>query len=433
MNISRFIARRITFQGSKGFARIIMNIGTTAVALAVTVMIVSTSLFKGFNDEVSNKVFNFWGHIHISDANTKRTFEAIPIEPDPELIQRLDTLGPQSYQSTRSFNWFGLSDEFKIKTTKGSINNISPFIILPAIIDTRKEFEGMYMRGLTEDYNWSRLDRYLKEGRWISFEDSTSQQEIVLSKFTANRLSRKIGDKLIVNFILEGRQIPKRMEIVGIYNTGIEEYDKQFAIIDMHVLQDVLNWNMGEVAGYEIILDIPEEMSIWNEYIYIEELPSRLYSETIREKFDNIFSWLGLQSVNENVIFLLMIIVAIITMITTYLILILERTKTIGILKSLGATNKNVVGIFLYCAAFIISKGMIIGNLLGFAICYLQKQFKIIQLDETNYLIDRAPIAFDYPMILLINLGVLVITLIFLLIPSLLIARVDPVKILRFD
>ncbi|MDA9773970.1 ABC transporter permease [Saprospiraceae bacterium] len=433
MNISRFIARRITFQGSKGFAKIIMNIGTVAVALAVTVMIVSTSLFKGFNDQVSNKVFDFWGHIHISDSNTKRTFEAIPIEHDQDLIDRLQGLGPQTYNSTRSFDWFGYGEEFKAKETRGSIKNISPFIILPAIIDTRKEFEGMYMRGLTKDYDWSRLDNYLKDGRWLNFDDVSSYTEIVLSEYTSKRLDRKVGDKIIVNFILEGRQIPKRMDVVGIYGTGIEEYDKQFAILDMSILQDALDWKEGEVAGYEVILEHAEDMALWNEYIYIEELPSRLYSETIREKFDNIFAWLGLQAINENVIFLLMIIVAIITMITTYLILILERTKTIGILKSLGATNGNVVGIFLYCAAYIISKGMLIGNILGLSLCFLQKQFKFIKLDEANYLIDSAPIAFDLPAIILINVGVLVVTLIFLLIPSLLISRIKPVKILRFN
>lgn len=433
MNISRFIARRITFRGSSGFTKLIINIGVVSVTLAVTVMIVSTSLFKGFKTEISDKVFDFWGHIHISDANTKRTFEAIAIEPDTVLINRLTGLGPQSYQFSRSFNWFGLTEEFKMKETKGSIKNISPFIILPAILDTRSEFEGMNMRGLTADYSWSRLDPYLVDGQWINFDDSTSQQQVVISQHTAKRLDIGVGDKLIVNFILDGRQIPKRMEIVGMYQTGIEEYDKLFALVDMTVLQEVLRWENGEVAGYEIILDNPEDMEIWNEYIYIEELPSQLYSETIREKFDNIFGWLNLQTINENVIFLLMLIVAIITMVTTYLILILERTKTIGILKSLGATNQNVVSIFLYCAAYIILRGIVFGNLLGIGLCLLQQKFEFIKLDEANYLVDTAPIRFDFPFIIAINLGVLILTLLFLLLPSLLIARVKPVKILRFN
>jgi lipoprotein-releasing system permease protein len=223
------------------------------------------------------------------------------------------------------------------------------------------------------------------------------------------------------------------MEIVGIYNTGIEEYDKQFAIVDMKLLQTAMGWDSTLAAGYEVILDYPEDMAVWNEYIYIEELPASLYCETIREKFDNIFGWLNLQDINERVIFLLMIIVAVITMITTYLILILERTHTIGVLKSLGATSRDVVKIFLYCAFYIITRGMLLGNLLGLGLCWIQQQFHLIKLDEVNYLVDRAPVLFDVWTIVLINLGVLSITLLFLLIPSLLIASIKPVRIFRFN
>ncbi len=322
---------------------------------------------------------------------------------------------------------------FTEKETKGSIKNVSPFIIAPAILDTNKEFEGIYLRGLTADYEWARLDGFLKEGRWIDFADSTSQKELVISLNTANRLGKDLGDMIIVNLVLEGQQIRKRMEIVGIYNTGIEEYDKQFAIVDMKLLQTAMGWDSTLVAGYEVILDYPEDMAVWNEYIYIEELPASLYCETIREKFDNIFGWLNLQDINERVIFLLMIIVAVITMITTYLILILERTHTIGVLKSLGATSRDVVKIFLYCAFYIITRGMLLGNLLGLGLCWIQQQFHLIKLDEVNYLVDRAPVLFDVWTIVLINLGVLSITLLFLLIPSLLIASIKPVRIFRFN
>jgi len=433
MNISRFIARRITFQQSQGFTKLIIKIGIVAVALSVSVMIISTSLFKGFKSEISNKVFDFWGHIHISDSNTKRTFEAIPIDFDQEMVDRLESMEPQTYQAVKS-NIFGRETSgFTEKETKGSIKNVSPFIITPAILDTNKEFEGIYLRGLTADYEWARLDGFLKKGRWIDFADSTSQKELVISLNTANRLGKDLGDMIIVNLVLEGQQIRKRMEIVGIYNTGIEEYDKQFAIVDMKLLQIAMDWDSTLVAGYEVILDYPEDMAVWNEYIYIEELPASLYCETIREKFDNIFGWLNLQDINERVIFLLMIIVAVITMITTYLILILERTHTIGVLKSLGATSRDVVKIFLYCAFYIITRGMLLGNLIGLGLCWIQQQFYLIKLDEVNYLVDRAPVLFDVWTIILINLGVLSITLLFLLIPSLLIASIKPVRIFRFN
>lgn len=432
MNISRFIASRITFQQSQGFTKLIINIGIVAVALSVTVMIISTSLFKGFKTEISNKVFSFWGHIHISDANTKRTFEAIPIEIDNELIKRLENKKSQSYQKPNS-GFLSSSESYQEKVTKGGIKSVSPFIILPTILDTNKEFEGMYLRGLTKEYIWERLDPFLLEGRWINFQDSVSKQELVISNYTSKRLKKSVGDKILVNFVLEGKQVRKRLEIVGVYNTGIEEYDKQFALADMELLQNALGWNNDQAAGYEVILDFEEDMAVLNEYIYIEELPSRLYSETIREKFDNIFGWLNLQDINEKVIFLLMIIVAIITMITTYLILIIERTHTIGVLKSLGASNLDVVKIFLYCASYIIMRGMIIGNVLGFTLCLIQKYFKLLKLDETNYLLDTAPISFDFPVILFINIGVLLLTLIFLLIPSVLISAIKPVRIFRFN
>ena len=433
MNISSFIARRITFNQSQSFTKLIINIGITAVALSVMVMILSTSLFKGFKSEITEKVYNFWGHIHISDANTKRTFEAIPIEMDTAFVNRLKRLPPQEYQAPSAWYNFGAQDKFSMKLTNGAIKNISAFIVLPAILDTNKEFEGTYLRGLTKNYEWSRLDPFLKEGRWINFGDSSSITEIVLSRNTSDRINKVSGDQIIVNFVLQGQQIRKRLNIVGIYNTGIEEYDKQFAIVDMKLLQDALFWESNQIAGYEVVLDNMDDVSVLNEYIYIEELPPRLYSESIYEKFDNIFSWLELQDINEQVIFLLMIIVAIITMITTYLILILERTKTIGILKSLGANNMDVVKIFLYCAFYIILRGMIIGNLLGFGIALFQKITGIISLDEKNYLVDTAPILFDFPVIVLINAGVLILTLMFLLIPSLLIAQVKPVRIFRFN
>lgn len=432
MNIAAFIARRITFPKTRSFTKLIINIGIVAVALSVTVMIVSTSLFNGFKSEISQKVFNFWGHIHISDANTKRTFEPIPITHDTALISRISSLESQEFQvPNRSI--FSKETTYSPEKTSGGVKSISPFIILPTILNTKEEFLGIYLRGLSQDYDYERLDLFLKEGRWMNCVDTSYNNEIVLSEHIANKLLLKLEDNLLVNFIFEGRQMRKKLKIVGIYKTGIEEYDSQFSFVDLRILQEFIGWESHEYAGYELILDFQDDMDIMNEYIYVEELPSRLYSETIREKFDNIFGWLSLQDVNEQVIFILMMIVAIITMITTYLILILERTKTIGILKSLGATNNHVVKIFLYCAFYIISRGMIIGNLLGFGFCLLQKYTKFIKLDETNYLLDSAPILFNFQTIFLINIGVLVITLIFLLVPSILISQIRPVKILRFN
>jgi lipoprotein-releasing system permease protein len=433
MNIAAFIARRLTFPKTKSFTKLIINIGITAVALSVTVMIVSTSLFNGFKNEISQKVFNFWGHIHISDSNVKRTFEPIPIEHDEFLINTIKNLESVEFQMP---SYAPLSNKmvgYKDEQTEGGVKSVSPFIVLPTIINTKEDFEGIYVRGLDNSYPYDRLDPFLKEGRWFNSLDTNYSKEIVLSSFLAKKLKLSIDDKMVINFISQGKQKSKRLDIVGVYNTGIEEYDSKFAFLDLRILQEFISWEENEYAGYEVILDNLDDMEIMNEYIYVQELPSQLYSETIREKFDNIFGWLNLQDVNERVIFILMIIVAIITMITTYLILILERTKTIGILKSLGATDGDVTKIFLYCAFFIITRGMLIGNALGFGLCILQKYTKFIKLDEANYLVDSAPILFNFQTIILINVGILFLTLVFLLLPSILISQIKPVKILRFN
>lgn len=434
MNIHSFIAKRITFSQSKSFTRLIINIGIAAIALSVTVLIVSSSLFTGFKGEISTKVFDFWGHIHISDAHVKRNFEPFPMRYDTALVERLESLEQQEFQVPKS-SWFSdkNSTVYEDAITKGTIRAVSPFIVIPAVLDSKKEFEAIYLRGLNGDYPWERLDDFLQAGSWISPQDSLSTNEIVLSEKTLVRIQRKVGDQIIVNFVMSGKHSKKRLKIVGSYKTGIEEYDKQFGIVHLHLLQEALSWDKDQIAGYELVLDDIRDLSIWNEYIYVEELPSKMYSETIKEKFSNIFSWLSIQDVNERVIFFLMIIVAIITMITTYLILIIERTKTIGILKSLGATNKQVIMIFLHCAFFIIARGLLIGNVLGIGLCLIQKYTRVIQLDEANYLLDSAPIQFNIPMLLFINLGVLLITLIFLLVPSLLISKFKPVSIFRFN
>lgn len=430
MNLSRYIASRITFQQNKSFTKVIINIGIVAVALSVAVLIIATSLFKGFKTEISQKVYGFWGHIHISDANVKRTFETIPFRYDSTMVEKIREIESIEYQIP---NKLGTENVTYTKgTTKGGIKAIYPFIVTPALVDTKTEFEGLLLRGLNKEFPVASFEKFMKEGRLIDYHSEAAMKEIVVSSITLKRLGLKIDDELIISFFVGTNQLRKKLKVVGVYSTGIEEYDKQFAMVDLHMLQNALQWGNDQVAGLEVLVDNLSDADVLNEYIYVEELPSRLYSETVREKFPNIFDWLDIQNVNERVLFILMAIVSIITMITTYLILILERTHIIGVLKSLGATNQAVVRIFLYCAGFIIIRGIIIGNILGLGICFIQKYFRIIKLEEKNYLLDYAPIVFDWWMYFFINIGIILITLIFLLIPSFLISKITPSKILRF-
>ena len=225
----------------------------------------------------------------------------------------------------------------------------------------------------------------------------------------------------------------RAFQIKNIYKTGLEEYDKRFGIVDIKKLQEILGWNVNEVQGMEVVLNDVRDLDVISEYVYYEILPQQLYAESIRSKFPSIFEWLSLQDINETIILQLMVLVAIINMITVLLILILERTQMIGILKSLGMNNWQVRKIFIYNAGYIIFYGLIIGNILGLGIALLQKHFNFIKLDEANYYLDTAPIEINWMALILLNVGTFVVTLITLVLPTMLITRIAPVKALRFD
>lgn len=224
----------------------------------------------------------------------------------------------------------------------------------------------------------------------------------------------------------------RRFEVGGIYKTGLEDYDKRFALADIRVIQQLLGWDEDEVGGFEVFLDDLDDLDIYREYLLREVLPVELYAETIRDKDPAIFDWLDLQDINEAVILILMVIVSIINMITALLILILERTTMIGVLKALGASDWTVRKVFLYNAAVIISTGLLIGNILGFSLGALQDHFRVIRLSEADYYLSYAPICWDWPMLAALNAGTLLITLLALLIPSYLVSSVNPVRAIRF-
>jgi lipoprotein-releasing system permease protein len=243
----------------------------------------------------------------------------------------------------------------------------------------------------------------------------------------------QLGNRLILSFVKNNVQWKRRFTIVGIYNTGLEEYDKRMALLDIDVLREVLGWLSNEVQGMEVVLDDIRDMDILADYIYYENVPDQLYVETIRSKFPSIFEWLNLQTVNERVITNLMILVGLINMATVLLILVLERTRMIGILKSLGAGQWQIRKIFLYHAAYIIISGLVAGNIAGIGLALIQKKTGIIQLDENNYYLDTAPIELDFWHIVWLNAGTFVVTLLFLVLPTYLVTRISPLKAIRFE
>ncbi len=431
MNTELFIARKVAGSGQKSFSRLIIRIAVVAVALSVAVMIVSSSLISGFKKEIGGKVFGFWGHIHISDANISSAFlELNPIARTQPFYPHLDTVRRVSFIEYISFLGYSFERE---AVSHGGVRHIQAFALKPGIIKSRNEIEGIILKGVGQDFDWTFMERYLVEGDRIDLLDTLPSPEIIISRQTADRLRVGVGDRFIVHFVEKGEQLKRRFTVKGIYKTGLEEYDKVFALVDIRQVQQLLGWSEEQVGGFEVFLDDLRDLAPVADYVYYEQIPNELYAETIREKLPEIFEWLDLQDINEVVILAMMVIVALINMITALLILILERTNMIGTLKALGAGDWSIRKIFLYYAAYIVILGLFWGNLIGIGLCLLQKRFHFIQLDEANYYLSQAPVDIQLWTVLGLNFGTLFVTLAFLIIPSYLVARISPVKAIRFQ
>ncbi|MEZ4959615.1 MAG: FtsX-like permease family protein [Saprospiraceae bacterium] len=432
MNLPLFIAKKVAFTSGKSFSGLIIRIAVIAVALSLTVMIVATAVISGFKNQIGEKIFGFWGHIHITSTNINRTTgESVPISKLQSFYPSIDTVKGVYYDEAREIFGYELPYTRQVKT-KGGIRHIQVFALKPGIIKTKDEIEGIVLKGIGQDFDWSFFDKYLVDGQRLSLPDTAASNGIIISWQTANRLKLKTGDKFIFHYVQDGDALRRGFIVEGIYKTGLEEYDRKFALVDIRKVQQLLNWSEDQVGGFEVFIDDLSDLEVFTDYIYMEELPGELYCENIREKFPAIFEWLALQDINEVVILVLMVIVGLINMITALMILILERTNMIGALKALGQTNWGIRKIFLYHSAYIIGLGLFWGNLFGIGFCLLQQKYGIIQLSEENYYLPAAPIELDFWAILGLNLGALAIIMLFLIVPSWLVSKISPVKAIRF-
>jgi lipoprotein-releasing system permease protein len=427
MNFPFFIASRVAASGQKSFARLIIRIAITAVALSIAVMIIANALIKGFKTEISDKMFSFWGHIHITSAQQTTTYEPIPILNDQTFLPRLKALKsiPDSFLNHQI-------TEGSSNKAFGGIKHIQSYATKAGIIKTKDNFEGVVLKGVGTDFNWSFIEQYIIEGRKLNPCSEETCSEILISKSTADRMNLKLHGKFIVHFVQNNAQEQRLYQIVGIYKTGLEEYDKRFALVDLSQIQKLLGWQSNQIAGFEVFVDDIRDLKTMNEYIYNDLISNQLSSQTIRDEQPSIFEWLDLQDVNEKVILGLMLLVGIINMVTALLILILERTNMIGTLKSLGSTNWSIQRIFIYYGAIIICIGLLIGNVIGLGLAFLEQKFKFIKLSEADYYLSYAPIKFDLMTILSLNIGTLLITTVFLLLPTLLVLSISPVKAIQF-
>ncbi len=423
MNSSLFIAKRLIDKSSTRFTKVIIKIAVATIALGLVVMICANSVINGFQNEIRNKIFGFWGHIHINDSKITRNYETIPIDTDSRLVDSIMNIGQLSLVD----NLTGKELE-----TNGGVRHVQSYAFCPGILNRAKVFEAIFMKGISTDADEDALRSFLKEGELITFNDSTQSRELIISEITAKRMEVKLGDKLIINFVKDRKVLKKSFSINGIYKTGLEEYDQKFAFCDQKVVQEVLGWDSNQITGYEVFLDDIQDAGILSDIIYEEYLPTGLFSETIQEKRPNIFEWLDLLNINERIIIMLMIIVSMINMITVILIFILDRSHMIGVLKSVGYEDWTVRKIFLFQSIWILLRGMMWGNIVALILLFIQKYGEIIKLDEASYYLSVAPVSFSLMQILLINLITIIVTSLAMIIPTYIVTKIKPIKVLEF-
>jgi len=416
MNLEFYLAKRIHFSDDKGDNKRVtppvIRIAMAGIAIGLAVMIVSVAVVTGFKKEVRNKVIGFGSHIQLSNFDNNASYEATPVAVSDSLRNAL-------------------------LTTKG-VRHIEVFATKPGIIKTETDFQGIVLKGVDTDFDTTFLKSHLVEGRMIQVDSVTTNNQILISRTTANLLHLACGDSFIF-YCVDERVSARRFQITGIYDTGFSDYDKLFAVCDIKQIRRINGWERDMVSCVAIFLDNYDLLDELNEELYFslfhqkDRLGNIYYVRSIKELNPQIFNWLSILDSNVVIILVLMIIVSGFTMISGLLIIILERTGMIGILKALGETNYSIRKVFLYVSFFLITKGMFWGNVIGLSLCLLQSRFHWLKLDPETYYLDSVPIDLNWVSLLLINIGSLAVSLLMMIAPSYLISKIEPAKSIKFE
>lgn len=411
MNLEYFIAKRVVKdkQYKSSVSAPIIKIAIAAIAMSIVMMMIAIATGTGLQKKIKEKVAAFNGHIQIFKYDTNNSDTSLnPISKNQEFYPAF--------------------------TSVEGINHVQAIATKGGIITTDITFEGIVAKGVGADYKWDYMSDFLIEGRLPDYSEKLNE-EVLISKYLARRLQFKLNDTFFTSFLKEGEsQKPnvRVFNIVGIYDSGFEEFDATYIFTDIRHIQRMNKWEEDEVGSFEVFVDDFSKLKEKGNEIYGKTL-STLDSQTIADEYVNIFDWLSLFDFNIAIILGIMILVGGINMITALLVLILERTQMIGILKALGSSNWSIRKIFLYNATYLITIGLFIGNVIGIGLLLIQKYLGVIKLDASSYYVKEAPVYISLDYILALNVGTLILCLLMLLIPSYIITKISPVKAIRFE
>ena len=414
MNLELFIARKIQFsndkQGKKT-SRPAVRIATAGIAIGLTVMIAAIAVVVGFKKEIRDKVSGFGSHILITNLDANSTYETMPIIVDSQMINSILVID--------------------------GVRHVQRFATKPGIIKTEDEFQGIALKGVDGDFDWNFIKNHLVEGNVLKISDTICTGALI-SQNIAQKLHLKLGDDFVTYFI-QDKVRARKFIVEGIYSTNFGDYDKLFILADIRHIQKLNGWQENEISGLEILIDDFDNLDKVADNVFaqtanrFDDSGASYYVRTIRDINPQIFSWLDLLDINVWVILILMLSVAGFNMISGLLIIILEKTNMIGILKSLGSADWSVRKIFLYQSFFLIGKGMFWGNVIGLSLCIIQHYTGVIKLDPATYYVSAVPVSLNITWLLLLNIASFAVSVLMLIAPSYIIAKISPAKSIRFE
>jgi lipoprotein-releasing system permease protein len=407
MQLSFFIARRYLLRQKGSFSSFIIRLAIIATSLSVAVMVLAVAFITGFKYEIRQKLFSFWGHVHIApySVNASNLIAPEPIQYDPNLVRGLSAI-PHVVQ-------------------------VAPYAVRPGILQSNGVMEGVKLKGVTGSYHLSAAIPF--KGSPIDFSDSSYSRQIVLSQRIADRLDIKAGGQLQLYFI-EAGAAPRirKVTVSGIFHTGMDEIDKEYAICDLRLLQHLNNWEPDDINGYQLDLDQPDLSDTIASTIIDQYAEPPLTAYTMRDIYENIFDWLQLQDVNVRILLIIMGLMAVINIAATLLILMVDRAHLIGLLKAMGMPVTGIRRIFLVMAGLICIPGILLGNLIGLGICLLQQRTGFLTLPESTYYISKVAVSIHWWQVAFIDLATLMLCVLCMWLPSLYIRRIQPARVLQF-